>query len=259
MTAERICAHHDIPVIFVTAYADDATLQRAKVAGPFGYIVKPFDERELYSTIEIALNKHRTEREIKKCDDILFAIGGALEWFLRRQNEQEMRGISKEAQVELGILEILEHIGLAVSASSISIFSLNNNGPDTSISTLRYTWIAPGALNIGAPPRNGPSQMSLGLSDWPDILTSGSTISGNVCDFPENGRKFLESYGISSIAIIPLFRNDAIWGFIWFSDTQARDWSVGEIEALRIVGNLISAVMICNPPDLRSPATGSPF
>ena len=55
----------DIPVVYLTAYADDATLQRAKVSEPFGYLVKPFEERELHTSIEMALYKHQMERKLR--------------------------------------------------------------------------------------------------------------------------------------------------------------------------------------------------
>jgi PAS domain S-box-containing protein len=64
--AEHIRTHFDIPVVYLTAYADEHTLQRAKVTEPFGYILKPFEERELHTTIEVALYKHKTERRIKQ-------------------------------------------------------------------------------------------------------------------------------------------------------------------------------------------------
>jgi PAS domain S-box-containing protein len=60
-TAERMQQQFDVPVIYLTAYADEHTLQRAKKTGPFGYLLKPYEERELQTTIEIALHKHRTE------------------------------------------------------------------------------------------------------------------------------------------------------------------------------------------------------
>ena len=62
--ALEIHKYFRIPVIFVTAYSEETTLERAKLAEPFGYILKPFDDRELKSAIEIALYKHRTEQEI---------------------------------------------------------------------------------------------------------------------------------------------------------------------------------------------------
>lgn len=62
-TASRLRERSPAPVVFLTAYADPATLERAKAVEPFGYLVKPFDERELHATIEMALYKHRMERE----------------------------------------------------------------------------------------------------------------------------------------------------------------------------------------------------
>ncbi len=64
--AEKIRESHDIPVIYLTAYADEETLERAKKTEPYGYILKPFEDRELQTTIEMALYKHRTEKRIKE-------------------------------------------------------------------------------------------------------------------------------------------------------------------------------------------------
>ena len=50
---------------------------------PYGYVLKPYDERELHSVIEMALYKHRIIHEIKKRDDVLFAVSSAVEWLLR--------------------------------------------------------------------------------------------------------------------------------------------------------------------------------
>ncbi len=63
--AEEIKANFNIPVIYLTAYADEQTLQRAKITEPFGYIIKPFDERDLHTTIEIALGRHIAETAIR--------------------------------------------------------------------------------------------------------------------------------------------------------------------------------------------------
>lgn len=65
-TAEMIHRDHDIPVVYLTAYADDVTLNRAKVTEPFGYLVKPFSETELRTTIEVALYKHQQDKRTKE-------------------------------------------------------------------------------------------------------------------------------------------------------------------------------------------------
>ena len=57
--ANRICRRLDIPVIFLTAYSDDTTLSRAIKTNPFGYLIKPIRPRELYTSIETAIYKHR--------------------------------------------------------------------------------------------------------------------------------------------------------------------------------------------------------
>ncbi|MFN6484937.1 MULTISPECIES: response regulator [unclassified Nostoc] len=63
--AQQIYKHLDIPVIYLTAYADETTLKRAKITEPFGYLLKPFKEKELKTNIEIALTKHGLEKELK--------------------------------------------------------------------------------------------------------------------------------------------------------------------------------------------------
>jgi len=69
--ASIISSRLDIPVVYLTAYADDKTLERAKTTEPFGYILKPFEDRELYSAIEMALYKHKMENIIKEKEDRL--------------------------------------------------------------------------------------------------------------------------------------------------------------------------------------------
>jgi len=53
--ADQIRTQFDIPIIYLTAYTDEDVLERAKIAEPFGYLLKPFEAKELKSTIEIAL------------------------------------------------------------------------------------------------------------------------------------------------------------------------------------------------------------
>jgi PAS domain S-box-containing protein len=64
--ADRIRDLYGIPIVYLTAYADDHTLQRAKVTDAFGYILKPFEERELSITIEMALYKNRMEARLRE-------------------------------------------------------------------------------------------------------------------------------------------------------------------------------------------------
>lgn len=60
-TAEKVQREFHLPVVYLTAHADEKTLSRAKSTQPFGYILKPFDDQELVTAIEIALSRHRAE------------------------------------------------------------------------------------------------------------------------------------------------------------------------------------------------------
>jgi len=73
-TALEIRSRHHLPVLFLTAHADRGTLDRAKLAGPFGYIVKPLGPAALQTGIEMAIAKHRVERLLEEREAWLRAI-----------------------------------------------------------------------------------------------------------------------------------------------------------------------------------------
>lgn len=68
-SAQAIRKQYGTPVVFLTAFAGAETLERAKLTEPFGYIIKPFDERYLHTVIEMALYKHRAEVHLRRAYD----------------------------------------------------------------------------------------------------------------------------------------------------------------------------------------------
>jgi signal transduction histidine kinase len=64
-TAEKVRTQFDIPVVFLTAFNDEATVKRAQSANPFGYLTKPCDDRDIVPTIEVALARHRSETVVR--------------------------------------------------------------------------------------------------------------------------------------------------------------------------------------------------
>jgi PAS domain S-box-containing protein len=80
--ADQIRSRFDVPVIYLTAYADETILERAKITEPFGYIIKPFEDRELHSAIQMALYKHNMEKRLREKEKwlstILNGIGDAV-------------------------------------------------------------------------------------------------------------------------------------------------------------------------------------
>lgn len=61
--AKEIRERFNVPVVYLTAYSDNNILERAKKTEPFGYIIKPFDEKDLHSSLEVALHRYRKEKE----------------------------------------------------------------------------------------------------------------------------------------------------------------------------------------------------
>ncbi len=95
-----------LPVIFLTAYSEDATLERAKLAEPSGYILKPFNDRELKSTIEIALYKHRAEEEIRRMTRLFDVLSQINQAVARLRNRDELLEAICRQMVERGAIDL---------------------------------------------------------------------------------------------------------------------------------------------------------
>lgn len=81
--ASRIKSEFNIPVVYLTAYADDRILERAKLSGPLGYLIKPFQRSELRITIEMALYKYELDEMLMESREqfrALLETAGAIPW-----------------------------------------------------------------------------------------------------------------------------------------------------------------------------------
>ena len=97
--ARKIISMHNIPVIFLTAYADDTTIQRAKLSKPYGYLLKPFETRELHSTIEMALYRSRMERQVAESRRLLeTTINSIGEGVITVDSNNRIRYMNKNAE-----------------------------------------------------------------------------------------------------------------------------------------------------------------
>jgi PAS domain S-box-containing protein len=77
-TVSRIPDDLQIPVIYLTAYSEEATLERAQATRPYGYLIKPYSERELHATIQMALERGRAEAALRASEDRFRSIVGAI-------------------------------------------------------------------------------------------------------------------------------------------------------------------------------------
>jgi signal transduction histidine kinase len=99
--AEQIRTRFDISVVYLTAYADERTLQRAKITEPYGYILKPFEERELHIIIEMALYKHKVEKELRQYRD-------HLEELVKKRTAELQREIVQRKRMEQALRQAKE-------------------------------------------------------------------------------------------------------------------------------------------------------
>jgi len=86
--AEMLRHELDLPVIFLSAHSDEPTLQRAKNAAPYGFLMKPFDERELQLNIEVALHKHEGERQLAAAHLEIRHLNASLEQGVRERTAE---------------------------------------------------------------------------------------------------------------------------------------------------------------------------
>jgi signal transduction histidine kinase len=98
VAAAAIREQFNLPVVFITAYSSDEILERAKLTEPFGYILKPFSERELSTTLGMALYKHEAETRLRNTTRQLKALSGRV----LEVQELERRRVAVELHDELG-------------------------------------------------------------------------------------------------------------------------------------------------------------
>jgi len=244
-TAEKIHANQDIPVIYVTAYADETLMQRVKQTTPSGYIIKPFNDREVYTSIEIGLFRHSVAKEIKKRDAILFALGFGVEWFLRQFSENHhIELIDGKQKAPEGLLTIFENLGIAMGLERIAMFRISETSLDKYALTLTDEWLAHNALPLkGNPAVTGLDLGRIGMYPRYFEVSQGMSVTLTIADFANEDKEFFKGYNFSSIAVLPIRVQDSLYGLLFFIDRSERTWSDEEIEAMKISANIIGSVI----------------
>lgn len=245
-TAERIHATQDIPVIFVTAYADEKLVNRAKVTEPYGYIVKPFNEREVHSNIEISLYRHRIEREIRKRDAILLGIGSGIEWFLRAFAMQASRGEGARTphHGKPAYFPLLESIGDAMGLFRIAVFRYDDPSSPGKTLSLDGEWSRMDSVALRQTPlatHLRPGLLGIGAQE--EDLKMGKGICLDATKFDPAVSDLSRSYRFNSLVAFELQVRERPFGLIFFVNDTARSWPADELEAMRIATNIIGAAI----------------
>ncbi len=122
--AEHIKEKYNIPVIFLTSYVDQETLDRAKVTEPYGYIVKPFNESDLKTTVEMALFKFSRDREVRDSEQRLAnALAKVEESIIITDIEGRISYLNERAETLLGYGN-----SSAIGLDLFQLFSIEQEG-----------------------------------------------------------------------------------------------------------------------------------
>jgi PAS domain S-box-containing protein len=130
--AKNIRAHLDISIVYLTAYSDEKTLERAKITEPFGYIIKPFEDRELHSTIEMAIYKHRTEDKLREYSEELEEMVDERTAELKVAIDQLQEEVDERKRAEEALGETKDLLESVLDSTGEIIFSLDNTMTVTS-------------------------------------------------------------------------------------------------------------------------------
>jgi signal transduction histidine kinase/DNA-binding response OmpR family regulator len=226
---EVIKEKYKIPVIFLTSFSDEVTFARAKHTQPFGYIIKPFEERELRSSIEIALYKNAMDIKLEKTLKIQELISNI---------SRRLLGL-KTGELDKGLNESLKRIGEFTKEERIYIY-LYNKPTDTF--TLTHEWYASQNIKDSVT-----TDMKIFHgSDLHGILQhfkkSPFLCIPDIDKIPENGleKAILKNHSAVSVFFIALKSGDNVIGFVGFdSITKIKTWDDSDIMVLDMFGEII--------------------
>jgi signal transduction histidine kinase/DNA-binding response OmpR family regulator len=211
--ARQIRNHFDIPVVYLTAHTDEATLQRAKITEPFGYLLKPFNERELQAIIETALYKHQMEKTLRRRNR---------ELALLNQAGQAFNSSLDLDQVLVTVLEEMRRL-LDVLACSIWLVA-----PETGELVCRHATGPKGNDVCGWRLEPG-----VGIAQW--TVQNGQSVM--VPDAWNDERHCLDveqetGLGLRSILSVPLQVKEQIIGVLQAADTEVDRFTADDLALL---------------------------
>jgi signal transduction histidine kinase/CheY-like chemotaxis protein len=228
-THELINKEYKIPLVYLTSYSDEKTFSRAKLTQPFGYIIKPFEERELHTVIEVALYKHsmemRLERQLKN-EELISRISTQLP-------------ATKTEDLDAAIIDSLRLFSefAGVDKSFILIIDEENHTYDSV-----YEWCFDKKYSVTGLMKNVP----LNNIKWSlEKLRNNKVLTINsLSDFPDeaqNERELVESFGIKSYTAVGLNYDNKISGIIGFdSIVSKKEWDERELYSVKLFSEIIA-------------------
>ena len=198
--AEKIHLEYNLPILFLTAHSDRGTVERARQAGTFGYILKPFDERDLRVQIEMALYKHAVDQQLRVSKERLAGINQILQAALTCETEEEL-GRTCLAIAEKITRSQFGFIG-EINKAGLEDIAISNPGWDA------WTIIDPGGHL--RPPGNFKMHGLYGrvISDGRGLFTNDPANHPDSIGLPENHPPLTSFLGV------PLIREGKVIGML---------------------------------------------
>lgn len=142
------------------------------------------------------------------------------------------------------IADVLAELGHATGVGRVYVFEITDIGTDV-IARQRWEWAASGIEpQIDNPRLQSAALREKGFGSWADLLLQGQPIRGHARDFGPEIRALLESHDVISVAIVPIHRDEDLWGFIGFDECVAsREWSNAEMAALQAAGDVLAGAL----------------
>jgi len=183
--------------------------------------------------IEDITERKKIEDASQRREDILEVVAFAAERFLL------------SADWKLSIQEILARLGKTAQVSRVYIFEKHILTDGRLLTSQRYEWVAKGiTAQIDNHLMQNLDVKAAGLGRWIKVLSKNQPLCGKICDFPASERKILSAQDILSIAIVPIFSQETLWGFIGFDDCLTeRKWTQIEIDTLKAAASTIGSAI----------------
>jgi signal transduction histidine kinase/response regulator of citrate/malate metabolism len=221
--AEAIRRQEDVPVIYLTAHSDAATFSRAKLTDPFGYILKPFDERELATHIEMALYKHETDRQLRESEArfrLLSATAGRL---LATDNPQGI--VNELCRDVMAHLDCHAFFNFLVNEEAGRLH-LNACAGIPEEEARKIEWLDYGVAVCGCAARDAARIVAEDIFHTPDPRT-----------------ELVKSYGIQAYACHPLISQGRLIGTLSFGTRTRSRFSDQDLALMKTITDQVAVAM----------------
>jgi PAS domain S-box-containing protein len=198
-------------------------ITKAPVRGPDGAVIGVFG---IFRDIS---EKREAQIDLRRHADILAAVGFAAQGFLRTSNWRE------------NIRELLSRLGQAAKVSRAVLFETRAMEGGETLVSLSAEWATPGLkCRMDDPTLQNYHTIAGGFERWASLLSVGEIVQGHVRDFLPAEKLQLGSFGILSIAAVPVFVAAHWWGFLAFEECDVeRSWKPEELAALQAAANIL--------------------